>query len=81
MEMDNLKHHHWRKHWQWFVLNRLHAKVVTEDEDVALRFAWHCWNGWDPDYNTWRTCFSGQLPALKASPTHHHVHLIMPPGQ
>lgn len=59
-----LKPHHWRKHWQWFALNRQHAELVENDTIVEPSFAQHCTFAVDMSIGEWRTCFSGTVSWL-----------------
>lgn len=60
-ESAQLKLHHWRKSWQWFVLNRAHAGVVLEDTAVETQFERYCRHSWSPVWKNYRVCYSGEL--------------------
>lgn len=58
-ETAELKLHHWRKSWQWFALNRLHAQVVLDDSRVERQFELYCKRNWSPEWKNYRVCYSG----------------------
>ncbi|KAL4537779.1 hypothetical protein Ndes2437B_g08880 [Nannochloris sp. 'desiccata'] len=68
MKTEHMNATHWRKSSQWFALQRKHAEIVVNDEEVEDSFKKYCNMAFDPDLNRIRDCISDEhyIPVLMA---------------
>jgi len=61
MKTKHMNATHWRKSSQWFALQRKHAEIVVEDEEIEESFRKYCNMAVDPDRgNRIRDCISDE---------------------
>ena len=68
MKTEHMNSSHWRKSSQWFALQRKHAEIVVNDQEVEESFKKYCNLAMDPDLGRVRDCISDEhyIPVLMA---------------
>jgi hypothetical protein len=68
MKTGHMNSSHWRKSSQWFALQRKHAEIIVNDDEIERSFAEHCNMKFDPDVGRLRDCISDEhyIPTLMA---------------